>query len=100
MVYNSRRRGTTTLMGAHVDSDVGPVKDAGSLRVLIVPDGTAWFAHGLEVDYAVQGDSIEQAIEYFEEGLRETIALRVSSQKELVRAAGAGRPSYARQPWQ
>jgi hypothetical protein len=44
-----------------------------NLDVLIVPDGRAWFAQGLQVDYAAQGDSVDDAKEQFQKGLRATI---------------------------
>lgn len=44
-----------------------------NLRVIIVPDGRFFFAQGLELDYAVQGDNAEDAKGHFEQGLRATI---------------------------
>jgi len=44
-----------------------------NLHVLIVPDGRFWFAQGLEIDYAVQGDSVSDAKKQFEKGLTATI---------------------------
>lgn len=41
----------------------------GNLSVLIVPDGKYWFAQGLEIDYGVQGDSLEEAKALFGQGL-------------------------------
>lgn len=49
----------------------------GNLRVFIVPDGKFWFAQGLEIDYAAQGDSPEEAKKHFEEGLEATIDLHL-----------------------
>lgn len=65
------------------------VMEAGVLRAMALPDGSSWFVHGLEVDYAEQGDTLEQAIDHFERGLRETIELRVSQQESLRRAVHA-----------
>ena len=45
----------------------------GNLRVLITRDGSAWSAQGLEIDYAAQGDSVEEAKERFADGLRATV---------------------------
>lgn len=45
----------------------------GDLRVVIVPDGNFWFAQGLEIDYAVQGTSEEDAKKKFEYGLEATV---------------------------
>jgi hypothetical protein len=49
----------------------------GNLRVFIVPDGKFWFAQGLEIDYAAQGDSVDEAKKNFEEGLEATIDLHL-----------------------
>jgi hypothetical protein len=43
------------------------------LHVYIAPDGDGWFAQGLEIDYGVQGDSVEEAKRNFETGLERTI---------------------------
>lgn len=45
----------------------------GNLRVMLVPDGKFWFAQGLEIDYAVQGLSVEDTKKQFERGLYATI---------------------------
>ncbi|HUX65867.1 MAG TPA: hypothetical protein VMV31_00105 [Terriglobales bacterium] len=45
----------------------------GNLRVVIVQDGHAWIAHGLEIDYVSQGETIEEAKKNFEDGLRATV---------------------------
>ncbi len=43
------------------------------LHVLIVPDGRFWFAQGFEIDYAVQGNDIEDAKDKFAKGLAASI---------------------------
>jgi hypothetical protein len=43
------------------------------LHVLVVPDGKGWFAQAFEIDYGVQGNSIEEVKKRFEEGLAATI---------------------------
>jgi len=45
----------------------------GNLRVVIVKDNDIWFAQGLDIDYAVQGSSLQNVKKNFEEGLRATI---------------------------
>jgi hypothetical protein len=47
------------------------------LRVYIIPDGRFWFAQGIEVDYGVQGDSVDEAKRYFEDGLERTVELNL-----------------------
>jgi uridine kinase len=63
---------TTVLHGMSNDNRLHVV-EIGNLRVVVVPDGKHWFAQGLEIDYAEQGDSLESAKENFEKGLALTI---------------------------
>ncbi len=44
-----------------------------NLHVLIVPDGSGWFAQAFEIDYGVQCNSLEEVKKRFEEGLAATI---------------------------
>ena len=61
-------------VATHINMDDGKhVVGLGNIRVLIVPDGPAWFAQGLEIDYAAQGDSLEEVRREFEEGLSATV---------------------------
>ena len=62
-------------MAIHLKAKDGEnhVVGIGNLRVVIVPDGPFWFAQGLEIDYAVQGNTIEDAKKQFEDGLESTI---------------------------
>lgn len=45
----------------------------GNIRVLLLPDGPAWFAQGLEIDYAAQGETLPEAKKEFEDGLEALI---------------------------
>jgi len=45
----------------------------GNIRVIIVPDGSVFFAQGLEIDYAAQGSTVAQVKKNFEVGLEATI---------------------------
>jgi len=56
----------------------------GNLRVFIMPDGKFWFAQGLEIDYATQGDTPEQAKELFAEGLASTIDLHLRTHGHIT----------------
>jgi hypothetical protein len=58
----------------HVDG-VHHIVGLGNIRVILMQeeDGSAWFAQGLEIDYGVQGDSVEGAKKEFEEGLSATV---------------------------
>ncbi len=44
-----------------------------NLHVLVVPDGSGWFAQAFEIDYGVQGSTPEEAKKRFAEGLAATI---------------------------
>jgi hypothetical protein len=45
----------------------------GNLRVVLVEEDGAWFAQGLEIDYAAQGNSVEAVKRNFEQGLAATV---------------------------
>jgi len=45
----------------------------GNIRVLILQEPDGWFAQGLEVDYAAEGDSLEEVQRAFEQGFHATI---------------------------
>ena len=44
-----------------------------NIRVIIIPDGPSFFAQGVEVDCAAQGDTIEEVKNNFEDGLSATV---------------------------
>jgi hypothetical protein len=67
------KKPTTTAVHATHEDGEHHVVGIGNLRVLLIPDDSAWFAQGLEIDYAVQGETIEDAKEQFEVGLEATI---------------------------
>jgi hypothetical protein len=70
--------------------DGSDVVKLGNLRVLITKHDGCWLAQGLEIDYAIDGDSPETAQRRFEEGLALTVEshLRVYSDiSELLRVA-------------
>lgn len=64
---------------------VNPLSGSGllGLRVAVVPDGEAWFAQGIDVDYFAQGGSPEEAQKNFTEGLQLMIKLYMSEFKNL-----------------
>ena len=62
---------TTAFHGA--DEDGSHIVGMLDLRVVIVPDGSAWFAQGLEIDYAVQGETLDDAKSKFQSGLAATV---------------------------
>jgi hypothetical protein len=61
-------------MAAHVaDGDGHHGVGIWNLHVLVVPDGRFWFAQGMEIDYAVQGDTLDDAKDKFSKGLAATL---------------------------
>jgi len=55
----------------------------GNLRVVIVEDDGSWFAQGIDIDYAAQGESIEEVKENFSRGLRATINQHLCSHSNI-----------------
>ncbi len=51
------------------------MRGIGNIRVLILGDGSGWWAQGLEIDYGAEGKTIEEAEMHFEQGLQETFRL-------------------------
>lgn len=73
-----------------VDGTDGTVAFFDSLRVLITKDDGVWLAQGLDVDYAIDGESLTDVKKRFEDGLAMTISsnLRVhGSIKPLLKMA-------------
>lgn len=73
-----------------VSSDGTATVKIGPLKVVVVPDGKLWFAQGLEIDYAAQGTSPEDAKKNFHEGLAASVhenLKRFGTMKKLVRPA-------------
>jgi hypothetical protein len=63
----------TDAVAFEVTHDKGGVVGIGNLRVIIVEDEGAWFAQGLEIDYAAQGSSLPNVKKHFEDGLAATV---------------------------
>jgi hypothetical protein len=59
-----------------------------SLKVVIVNDGpTTWFAQGLDIDYAAEGSSVEDAKKNFQNGLLATIHQHLKAYSNLSKMA-------------
>lgn len=69
---NIKKSAATAIHATHTDG-VHHIVGFGNIRVLLMPDGKGWFAQGLEIDYAAQGDSLAQAKREFEDGLEATV---------------------------
>lgn len=62
---------STEVLHAHVGDD--HLVGVKALRVLLLKDGSGWFAQGLEIDYASSGGDLEEVKKNFETGLSLTI---------------------------
>jgi hypothetical protein len=79
MANKEKKNKTSPAMAVHVQDPNGDHHAVGiwDLHVYITRDGDGWFARGLEIDYAVQGDSITEVKRNFEVGLEGTIDLHL-----------------------
>ena len=59
--------------GVHVADGSDHVVGIGNLHVRLLKEGGHWFAQCLEIDYLVEGDSLEGVKRGFERGLMATI---------------------------
>jgi hypothetical protein len=51
----------------------------GNIKVIICHDEDAWFAQGLDIDYAANGHSLEEVKTNFQIGLKGTIDLHIKA---------------------
>lgn len=67
--------GVQPTVAIHLQHDDGEhhAVGIGNLRVIIHNDDGSYFAQGLEIDYAAQGDSVEEVKKNFEDGLHATL---------------------------
>jgi hypothetical protein len=72
----------------------------GNLRVLVCKDGGAWFAQGLEIDYAANGRTLKEVKHNFEEGLAKTIDLHIKVYDNLDKFLDAAPRSAWKDLWQ
>jgi hypothetical protein len=59
------------------------VPHLGTVEIDVQPDGPVWFVDGINVDYGAQGDTIEEAVHNFRDGLEATIKLQLERLGEL-----------------
>jgi hypothetical protein len=64
-----------------------------NIRVLICPDGPAWFAQGIDIDYAAQGNTLDDVKLRFQEGLRATIEQNLKTYDTIERLLAFAPPS-------
>jgi hypothetical protein len=69
---------TMAMQVTNADGDLCGVGIFG-LNVLLIDEKDYWVAQGLQIDYAVQGETIEAAKKNFETGLFESIDLNVKT---------------------
>jgi hypothetical protein len=63
----------------HISANDGKLHGVAirNLHVLLMKEGDFWVAQGLDLDYVVQGDSIEEAKRNFQVGLEATVDLNL-----------------------
>jgi hypothetical protein len=66
-------------MAVHKTDGTTHIVGIGNIKVLICQDGDAWFAQGLDIDYAANGHSIKEVKNNFEVGLKATIDLNIQA---------------------
>jgi len=84
-------KGKARAIHANIDGE-NHLVGFGNLRVVIVEDDGSWFAQGLDIDYAAQGSTIDEAKDNFARGLRATIDQHLCSRaniRSLLRGAPA-----------
>jgi hypothetical protein len=70
----SRRKLATTTTAFHGQTQDGTnIVMIDKLRVALMRDGNAWVAQGLEIDYAAEGSSVDDAKDQFQIGLMLTL---------------------------
>jgi hypothetical protein len=76
---------------------ISEVPHLGTVDIDVQPDGPFWYADGVNVDYGAQGDTIEEAVHNFQEGLEATIKLQLKHLKNplgLLKKSTAVRDSF------
>lgn len=63
----------TKAISVHVEHGKSHIVGIGNLKVVLIEDAGSWFAQGLEIDYASEGSTIEEAKSAFEKGFCCTI---------------------------
>ena len=71
----TKKQKPTVVVQASTEDGSLQMVGIGNLRVIITydADSDSWFARGLEIDYAAQGESLKDVKKRFYEGLRQTV---------------------------
>ena len=72
-----KKRGHGPALAIHRLKGDSHIVGIGNLRVIICEDAGIWFAQGLEIDYAANGNSLKDVQSNFEHGLAATIDLHL-----------------------
>lgn len=73
MAKELKKPAVASALHAHSKDGSTHVVLIGNLRVVLLQEHGSWFAQGLEIDYAAQGDSIESVKKNFEDGFAATV---------------------------
>lgn len=69
------------------------------LRVWVYPADGQWVAHGIDVDYAASGETMQKAQRAFIEGFMLTIVQHLLRFKSLEKLLSRGAPDDVRRRW-
>lgn len=75
-----------------LSADGAQVAGIGNLRVLITKAEGTWFAQGLEIDYAAEGDTLDDVKREFETGLRMTLHEHIKVHRDIKHALRVAPP--------
>jgi hypothetical protein len=70
-------------MAVHGTDGTTHVVGIGNIKVIICQDDDAWFAQGLDIDYAANGHSLEEVKMNFQTGLKGTIDLHIKAYGDI-----------------
>jgi hypothetical protein len=82
----------TFAVHGQTDDGLQHIVGLGNLRVVLLEEDGVWFAQSLDIDYAAQGDSIEDVKSRFSRGLFQTVKTHITlygSIEKLLRPAPA-----------
>lgn len=76
---NKKAKGSQIVTAIHGTDGSTHLVGIGNIKVIICQDDDAWFAQGLDIDYAANGHSLEQVKKNFQIGLKGTIDLHIKA---------------------
>ena len=74
---------TSSDVALHAKAGATHIVGLGPMKVIVCNEGGAWFAQGLDVDYASSGANFEEVKKNFETGLAATIDLHIKAYNSI-----------------